>query len=97
MLKNILRLLATCISFVALLFITSPAIASTSIATAEPQLRLGSPKGLASASAYASRSPAVNLAVNLNVVSPSLQLASNTDTLVNHVGCSCAVCTQSLR
>jgi hypothetical protein len=81
MLKNILRLLAACASFVALLFITNPAIASTPITTAEHQLR----------------SPAVNLAVNLNVVSPSLQLASNTDPLVNHVGCSCAVCTQSLR
>ncbi|MFM2311802.1 MAG: hypothetical protein RLZZ04_1078 [Cyanobacteriota bacterium] len=81
MLKNILRLLAVCASFVALLFVTSPAIASTTVATTEQQLQ----------------SPAVNLAVNLNVVSPSLQIAGNTDTLVNHVGCSCAACTQVLR
>jgi hypothetical protein len=81
MLKNILRLLAACVSFVALLFITSPAIASTTVATAEHQVQ----------------SPPVNLAVNLNVVSPSLQLASNSGTLVNHVGCSCVACTQVLR
>jgi hypothetical protein len=77
MLKNILRLLAACASFVALLFITSPAIASTPVTTADYQLR----------------SPVVSL----SVVSPSLQLASNTDTLVDHVGCACAACTQSLR
>lgn len=81
MFKNILRLLAACISFVALLFITRPAIATTTVATAEQQLQ----------------SPAVNLAVNLNVVSPSLQIAGNTDALVNHVGCTCAACTQVLR
>lgn len=76
MFKNILRLLAACISFVALLFITRPAIATTTVTTA-----------------YTSQSPAVNL----NVVSPSLQVAGNTDTLVNHVGCTCAACTQVLR
>jgi hypothetical protein len=76
MLKNILRLLAACISFVALLFVTNPAIATAQPATTEHQLQ----------------SPAVNL----NVVSPSLQ-ASNSDNPVNHVGCSCAVCTQSLQ
>jgi hypothetical protein len=81
MLKNILRLLAACVSFVALLFITSPATASTTVVTTEHQLQ----------------SPAVNLAVNLNVVSPSLQLAGNTDTLVNHAGCTCAACTKILR
>jgi hypothetical protein len=81
MFKNILRLLAGCASFVALLFMTSPAIASTTVATAEHQLQ----------------SSAVNLAVNLNVASPSLQLAGNPDTLANHVGCSCAACTQVLR
>lgn len=77
MFKNILRLLAACISFVALLFITRPAIATTTVTTAEQQLQ----------------SPAVNL----NVVSPSLQIAGNTDALVNHVGCTCATCTQVLR
>jgi hypothetical protein len=77
MFKNILRLLAACISFVALLFITRPAIATTTVATAEQQLQ----------------SPAVNL----NVVSPSLQMAGNTDALANQVGCTCAACTQVLR
>lgn len=77
MFKNILRLLAACISFVALLFITRPAIATTTVTNAEQQLQ----------------SPAVNL----NVVSPSLQIAGNTDALVNHVGCTCAACTQVMR
>jgi hypothetical protein len=77
MLKNILRLLAASASFVALLLVTNPAIATTPVTTADYQLR----------------SPVVSL----SVVSPSLQLASNTDTLVDHVGCSCALCTQSLR
>lgn len=34
--------------------------------------------------------------INLNVVSPSLQLASSTDSLLDHFGCSCGACTQSL-
>jgi hypothetical protein len=77
MLKNILRLLATWVSSLTLLFITSPAIASTPVTNAEHQLQ----------------SPAVNL----NVVSSSLQLASNTHNSASHVGCSCAACTQVLR
>jgi hypothetical protein len=77
MLKNILRFLVACASFVSLLFITTSAISSTPVTTAERQLQ--------------------PLMANLNVVSPSLRLASNTDTLVDHIGCSCAACTQSLR
>mgnify|MGYP003433354150 FL=1 len=33
--------------------------------------------------------------VSLNILSPSLQVANN-NTLLNHFGCSCAVCIQSL-
>jgi hypothetical protein len=78
MLKNILRLLAASTSFVALLLITNPAIASIPVTNLDQQWR----------------SPVVSL----NVVSPSLQLAvSNQETLVNHFGCSCAVCIQSLQ
>lgn len=74
MLKNILRLLAASASFVALLLVTNPAIATTP-QTSDRQWQ----------------SPVVSL----NVVSPFLQ-ASNTDTLINHFGCSCAVCIQSI-
>lgn len=34
--------------------------------------------------------------VSLNVVSPSLQLVNN-NTLLNHFGCSCTACIQSLQ
>jgi hypothetical protein len=73
MLKNILRLLATSASFVALLFATNQAIATN--LTVEHQLQ----------------SPVVSL----NIFSPTLQLANN-NTLLDHFGCSCAVCIQSL-
>jgi hypothetical protein len=81
MLKNILRLLAASASLVALLFLTNPAIASTTTTT--PVVTLNQQL----------RSPVMSL----NVASPFLQLASNQDALSNHVGCSCAVCTQVVR
>jgi hypothetical protein len=96
MLKYILRLVAASTSFVALLFITHPAIATTPITNLDQQWRLGSPKGLASASAYPAGSPVVSL----NVVSSSLQLAKNQgifpDVALDHFGCACATCIQSL-
>ena len=36
--------------------------------------------------------------LSLNLISPSLQLVSDRgNTLSEHLGCSCAVCTQSIR
>lgn len=36
--------------------------------------------------------------LSLNLISPSLQLASDrSNTLSEHLGCSCAVCTQSIQ
>lgn len=33
--------------------------------------------------------------VNLNVISPNLQLiGNNSDSLLDHLGCSCGICTQ---
>lgn len=43
-------------------------------------------------------SPQLNI-VNLNVISPALQLASNDNIsghLSEHLGCSCGLCTQSI-
>ena len=40
-------------------------------------------------------SPQLNI-VNLNVISPALQLASNDNSLSEHLGCSCGLCTQSI-
>lgn len=34
--------------------------------------------------------------VSLNLVSPTLQLARDTNSLFEHSGCSCALCTQSV-
>jgi hypothetical protein len=80
MLKYILRLVAASTSFVALLFITHPAIATFPIPNLDQQWR----------------SPVVSL----NVVSGSLQLANNQDVFpdvaLNHFGCACATCIQSL-
>ncbi|MEL6910387.1 MAG: hypothetical protein AAFR62_08045 [Cyanobacteria bacterium J06629_2] len=73
MLKNILRLLAASASFVALLFVTNPAIAAP--APASPSTQFTAP------------------AINLSIMSPSLQ--ENSNTLLEHLGCTCAVCTQS--
>ncbi|MEY2857848.1 MAG: hypothetical protein RLZZ74_2160 [Cyanobacteriota bacterium] len=88
MLKYILRLVAASTSFVALLFITHPAIATTPITNLDQQWRLGS--------AYPAGSPVVSL----NVVSSSLQLAKNQgifpDVALDHFGCACATCIQSL-
>lgn len=36
--------------------------------------------------------------VSLNVISPSLQSMSNSnDSLMDHLGCSCAICTQGIQ
>lgn len=36
--------------------------------------------------------------VSLNVVSPNLQLiGNNNDNLLDHLGCSCGVCTQNIK
>lgn len=76
MIKNLLRLLATSTSFVALLLITNTATIATPINNV----------------AHAELS-----SLSLNVVSPSLQLiSSDRHTQSNHLGCSCAVCTQSV-
>ena len=40
-------------------------------------------------------SPQLNI-VNLNVISPALQLAGNDNSLSEHLGCSCGLCTQSI-
>lgn len=80
MLKYILRLLAASTSFVALLFITHPAIATLPIPNLDQQWR----------------SPVVSL----NVLSDSLQLTNNQDVFpdvaLDHFGCACATCIQSL-
>lgn len=39
-------------------------------------------------------SPQLNI-VNLNVISPALQLAGN-DNISEHLGCSCGLCTQNI-
>ena len=39
--------------------------------------------------------PQLNV-VNLNVISPALQLTSNDSSLSEHLGCSCGLCTQSI-
>jgi hypothetical protein len=39
-------------------------------------------------------SPQLNI-VNLNVISPALQLAGN-ENISEHLGCSCGLCTQSI-
>ena len=76
MLKNILRLLSTSVSLVALLLVANLANASTTSTNFD----------------YQFQSPALNL----NIVSPSLQSTSNKDALLNHFGCSCNLCTQTL-
>ncbi|MEO1670411.1 MAG: hypothetical protein AAFR77_06415 [Cyanobacteria bacterium J06631_2] len=72
MFKNILRLFAASASFVALLLITSPAIATPAVANLDTQFDMPS--------------------ISLNIISPSLQQDSNI--LLEHLGCTCAVCTQ---
>ncbi len=80
MLKNLLRLLATSASLVALLLFANTAIAATTdnfllLTVKQPELEL----------------------VNLNVISPGLELTNQyNNTLLQHLGCSCAVCTQGI-
>jgi hypothetical protein len=79
MLKNLLRLLATSTSLVALLLFANISLAAPSIDNALTPTVKNSESQL----------------VNLNVISPALKLTNQSDNpLLQHLGCSCAVCTQ---
>jgi|GEM_PF-2386575 len=77
MIKNILRLLTTSTSLVALLLVTNSAIAITLPAHPVTQVKSST--------------------VSLNVISPTLQLIGDgNNQLLDHLGCSCAVCTSGI-
>ena len=81
MIKKLLRLLAASANFVAVLLVANVAIAATQIDNAS----------LPSVDSSKSQ------LVNLNVVSPSLKIVQQSDNiLLDHLGCSCAVCTQGI-
>lgn len=80
MLKNLLRLLASSASFVAVLLITNMAIAAPQLDNY--QLQIVNPAGLEP--------------VNLNLVSSTLELVPHSDNILgDRLGCSCAACTQA--
>jgi hypothetical protein len=77
MLKNLLRLLATSASLVALLLFANTALAASSIDNAQILTIKQSELQL----------------VNLNVISPTLELTNQShNSLLQHFGCSCPVC-----
>jgi hypothetical protein len=81
MLKNLLRLLATSASLVALLLFANTALASSSIDNAQISTVRQSELQL----------------VNLNVTSPTLKLTNQSQNpLLQHFGCTCPVCTQGV-
>lgn len=80
MLKNLLRLLAASTSLVTLLLFANTAVATTTD-NFLPQTVNQLELQL----------------VNLNVISPTLELTNQSNnTLLQHLGCSCAVCTQGI-
>ena len=81
MIKNLLRLLASSASLVAVLLITNIAVAAPQTNTYE--LQIVNPTRLEP--------------VNLNLVSSTLELVPHSDnTLGDRFGCSCAACTQAI-
>jgi hypothetical protein len=79
MLKHLLRLLATSASLVALLLFANTALASSSIDNVQISTVRQSELQL----------------VNLNVTSPILELTNQShNSLLQHFGCTCPVCTQ---
>ena len=86
MIKNLLRLLASSATFVAVMLVANVAIANPN----------SSPKPLQvnDKSAFAIEQQS---SVNLNVVSPFLMSAhQSSSSLAVHFGCSCGVCTQGI-
>lgn len=80
-LKNLLRLLAASTSLIVLLLFTNPALAFEQ-------------KDL---SDVAIHQPKLEI-INLSIDSPILQLTSQpNNTLVEHLGCNCAVCLQGIK
>jgi hypothetical protein len=80
MLKHLLRLLAASTSLVALLLFANTSVAATTDNFVLPTVN----------------QPELEL-VNLNVISPALELTSQSNnTLLQHLGCSCAVCIQGI-
>lgn len=81
MLKNLLRLLVSSATFVALMLVANIAIANPAKSITTLQVDHQQP----------------SLSVNLNVVSPSLEfIAQSHNSLSDHLGCSCGVCTQTI-
>ncbi|MEM7761405.1 MAG: hypothetical protein AAF298_25235 [Cyanobacteria bacterium P01_A01_bin.40] len=90
MLKNLLRLLATSSSLVALLLLTNSAISFRGF---EP---IGSVGVIAANPIDNSVNYVESAVVSLNVVAPTLQLHGNFhDEQLADLGCGCAVCTQA--
>ncbi|MEM8676765.1 MAG: hypothetical protein AAGF83_23375 [Cyanobacteria bacterium P01_G01_bin.67] len=101
MLKNLLRLLATSSSLVALLLLTNSAISFAGNGSFAPASQRGfEPIGSVGVIAANPIDTSVNYVesavVSLNVVAPTLQLHGNFhDEQLADLGCGCAVCTQA--
>ncbi len=77
MIKNLLRILASSVTFVAVMLVANIAMPK---AIAFPQVD--------------NVSQPTSLSVSLNVISPSLESYQSNNSLLDHLGCSCATCTQ---
>lgn len=80
MIKNLLRLLASSATFIAVMLAANIAIAQPESAIAIPQVD--------------NVSQSASSSVNLNVISSSLESYQSNNVLLDHLGCSCATCTQ---
>lgn len=88
MIKYLLRLLISSITFVAVMLIANLAIAQDNSAIA-----LTSTEVIPNA-------PEIPTVVNLNVISPELDAIAQSNqkqTLDNHFGCSCEMCAQGIK
>lgn len=84
MIKNLLRILASSATFVAVMLITNTAIAQPGIDISSAQMD------------RVSASQAGSSFINLSQISSSLKPYKSDNPLLDHLGCSCAVCTQGV-
>ncbi|MGD1920707.1 MAG: hypothetical protein ACFCAD_18585 [Pleurocapsa sp.] len=77
-----MRILASSTTFAAVMLVANVAIAQPDSA-------------IALSPAIISQSPSPS--VNLNLISPSLKSYQSNDSLLDHLGCSCAVCAQPVK
>lgn len=84
MIKNLLRILASSATFVAVMLVANVAIAQADTEISFTQTN------------QVSASQARTSFVNLSQISTSLKPYKSDNPLLDHLGCSCAVCTQGV-